>query len=98
MSGEAAPKLRTDSLGWDESTLRAARSSLMGANLALNYSKNPIVIARGRGARLYDASGFEYLDCVNNVAHVGHCEPRVTAAITEQVSDLCTNSRYLVRA
>ena len=39
-----------------------------------------------------------YLDCVNNVAHVGHCEPRVTAAITEQAAELFTNSRYLVRA
>ena len=38
-----------------------------------------------------------YLDCVNNVAHVGHCEPRVTAAIAEQAAELFTNSRYLVR-
>ena len=32
---------------------------------------------RGQGCYLYDADGNEYLDCVNNVAHVGHCHPKV---------------------
>jgi ethanolamine-phosphate phospho-lyase len=37
--------------------------------------------------------GKEYLDCVNNVCHVGHCHPAVVAAISEQVAALNTNSR-----
>ena len=52
-----APALRAGSVGWDASALRAARSSCTGSNLSLNYSKNPLVIARGRGARLFDAEG-----------------------------------------
>jgi len=44
---------------------------------------------------LYDADGREYLDCVNNVAHVGHSHPRVVDALTRQAAELNTNTRYL---
>lgn len=38
----------------------------------------PLHVVRGSGTTLYTADGSEYLDCVNNVAHVGHCHPKVT--------------------
>lgn len=38
-------------------------------------------------------TGAEYLDCVNNVCHVGHCHPEVVKAICDQVHELNTNSR-----
>ncbi len=41
--------------------------------------------------------GAPYLDCVNNVAHVGHCHPRVVRAAAEQMARLNTNTRYLDR-
>jgi 4-aminobutyrate aminotransferase-like enzyme len=44
---------------------------------------------------LYDPSGRAYLDCVNNVAHVGHEHPRVVDAIVRQARVLNTNTRYL---
>jgi ethanolamine-phosphate phospho-lyase len=44
---------------------------------------------------LYDEDGRRYLDAYNNVAHVGHCHPRVLAAATEQMRLLNTNTRYL---
>ncbi|EEC09579.1 alanine-glyoxylate aminotransferase, putative [Ixodes scapularis] len=44
---------------------------------------------------MYDECGNEYLDCINNVAHVGHCHPHVVKAGAEQMSQLSTNSRYL---
>lgn len=44
---------------------------------------------------MYDADGEQYLDCVNNVAHVGHAHPRVADAISQQLCTLNTNSRYL---
>jgi 4-aminobutyrate aminotransferase-like enzyme len=44
---------------------------------------------------MYDEKGNQYLDCINNVAHVGHCHPHVVKKISEQVSLLETNSRYL---
>lgn len=46
------------------------------------------------GQYLYDKNGVEYLDVVNNVAHVGHCHPLVTEAATRQMHALNTNTRY----
>ena len=50
---------------------------------------------RGFRQHLYDAHGRAYLDCVNNVACVGHSHPRVTAAAVRQLRLLNTNSRFL---
>lgn len=54
------------------------------------YSKRPIVIVRGEGARLWDEQGREYIDCVGGqgTANVGHCNPDVLAALREQASRL----------
>ena len=70
------------------------RARLLGPSLSLSY-REPIHVVRGRGAHLYDALGREYLDCVNNVAHVGHEHPRVVAAGRRQMGVLNTNTRYL---
>jgi 4-aminobutyrate aminotransferase-like enzyme len=67
---------------------------LIGPSLSLSYAK-PLHIVRGAGAYLYDPDGREYLDCVNNVAHVGHCHPRVVQAGSAQIAQLNTNTRYL---
>uniref|UniRef100_A0A8I3RVF8 5-phosphohydroxy-L-lysine phospho-lyase n=1 Tax=Canis lupus familiaris TaxID=9615 RepID=A0A8I3RVF8_CANLF len=61
----------------------------------LFYPEDPIKIVRGQGQYLYDEQGAEYLDCINNVAHVGHCHPLVVQAAHEQNQVLNTNSRYL---
>eukprot|EP01062_Namystynia_karyoxenos_P049942 TRINITY_DN3854_c0_g1_i1.p1 TRINITY_DN3854_c0_g1~~TRINITY_DN3854_c0_g1_i1.p1 ORF type:complete len:855 (+),score=294.74 TRINITY_DN3854_c0_g1_i1:75-2567(+) len=62
--------------------------------LSTQYSE-PLKIVRGRGAELFDADGRGYLDCVNNVCHVGHCHPRVVRAAQQQIERLNTNTRYL---
>ncbi len=56
------------------------------------YTKRSLVIARGEGARVWDAQGREYIDCVggHGVANVGHCHPKVVAAIKEQAERLIT--------
>ena len=72
----------------------AARKRLLGRNLSLAY-KNPIKIVRGLMQYLYDDEGVEFLDAYNNVAHVGHCNPRVVEAGQEQMAILNTNTRYL---
>ena len=74
--------------------LLAARRRLLGPSLSISYSE-PLHIIRGRRQRLYDAGGRSYLDCVNNVAHVGHCHPRVVEAVARQEALLNTNTRYL---
>ena len=56
------------------------------------YTKRPLAIVRGEGARLWDAQGRAYIDCVggHGVVNVGHCHPRVAAAIGEQATRLIT--------
>ena len=53
------------------------------------------MIVRGSGSSLYDESGVAYLDTRNNVCHVGHCHPKVVAAVSAQAAAVNTNSRYL---
>ena len=50
------------------------------------YPKRDIVLVRGKGARVWDADGKEYIDCVggHGVANIGHCNERVIAALEEQ--------------
>ena len=62
--------------------------------LSLSY-ENPLHIVRGMGQFLYDENDMAYLDCVNNVCHVGHSHPRVVAALAGQAAALNTNTRYL---
>lgn len=70
------------------------RRQLLGRNLSIAY-KNPVKIVRGSMQYLYDDEGRQYLDAYNNVAHVGHCHPRVVQAGQEQMGILNTNTRYL---
>ncbi|MFN7978472.1 MAG: aminotransferase class III-fold pyridoxal phosphate-dependent enzyme [Vicinamibacterales bacterium] len=72
----------------------AARTSRLGPNVKLSYAA-PLHIVQGDDVWLVGADGRRYLDCYNNVAHVGHAHPRVVAAMTAQASRLNTNTRYL---
>lgn len=74
--------------------LIADRSRLMGPNVSTFYD-DPVHFVRGSGVWLWDADGRKYLDCYNNVPHVGHCNPRVVDAICRQASTLNTHTRYL---
>jgi Ser/Thr protein kinase RdoA (MazF antagonist) len=74
--------------------LAALRQRRLGPSLSLSY-RAPLSIVRGFGAFLYDHTARPYLDMVNNVAHVGHCHPRVVRAGARQMGVLNTNTRYL---
>src|SRR5205085_3882762 len=76
------------------SQLLAARRQNLGPSLSISY-ESPLHIVAGERQFLVDASGRRYLDCVNNVAHVGHSHPDVVRAATEQMRRLNTNTRYL---
>jgi LysW-gamma-L-lysine/LysW-L-ornithine aminotransferase len=62
------------------------------------YQRFPIVIDRGKGAKVWDDTGREYIDCMAGygVALVGHCNDRVVAAIKDQIEKLmvCHMSTY----
>ena len=70
------------------------RQRLLGRNLSIAYEK-PLNIVRGSMQYLFDDEGRRYLDAYNNVAHVGHCHPKVVAAGQRQMELLNTNTRYL---
>jgi predicted acetylornithine/succinylornithine family transaminase len=62
------------------------------------YARYPITLVEGRGSRVRDAEGKEYVDALAGIAvnSLGHCHPAVVAAITEQANRLihCTNLYY----
>ena len=55
-----------------------------------NYARFPICIAKGRGSRLWDTEGREYLDLFPGwgVAGLGHCHPEIAEAICRQTGKL----------
>ncbi|GFE57060.1 acetylornithine transaminase [Geobacter sp. AOG1] len=60
------------------------------------YGRYPLVPVRGEGCRLWDADGKEYLDFLGGVAvnNLGHCHPRVVAALQQQAATLIHCSNY----
>jgi 4-aminobutyrate aminotransferase-like enzyme/Ser/Thr protein kinase RdoA (MazF antagonist) len=76
-------------------TLLERRRRVLGPALAPLSYERPLYLVRGEGPRLFDQDGNAYLDAYNNVPVVGHCHPRVVAAIAQQSARLNTNTRYL---
>ena len=74
--------------------LMARRESVLGSNVPTFYEV-PLHLVRGQGVWVWDDKGQKYLDCYNNVPHVGHCHPHVVAAISEQAAILNIHTRYL---
>jgi acetylornithine/LysW-gamma-L-lysine aminotransferase len=54
------------------------------------YGKQPIVLVRGEGARIWDMDGTEYIDCIggHGAANMGHAHPAVVAAVQAQAERL----------
>lgn len=78
----------------DYTVLMQTRKEHIGRNLSISYKKN-VKIIRGALQYLYDDKGNTFIDCVNNVSHVGHCHPSVVKAMQKQIATLNTNTRYL---
>ncbi|HOX38055.1 MAG TPA: aspartate aminotransferase family protein [Candidatus Brocadiia bacterium] len=55
-----------------------------------NYGRNPICFVRGEGVYVWDLEGRRYLDLFPGWATttLGHCHPRVVAAVREQAGKL----------
>ncbi len=69
----------------DERLVMRAEAALMPT-----YRRQPVQFVRGEGARLYDADGREYIDCVAGIsmANVGHAHPAVAEAVAKQAAEL----------
>ncbi len=68
----------------------AELQALERAHVVPSYARSPVQFVRGEGPWLWDEQGNEYLDflCGISVTNVGHCHPRVVAAVREQVGRL----------
>jgi ornithine--oxo-acid transaminase len=62
---------------------------------AHNYHPVPVVIAKGKGVKVWDVEGKEYYDFLSaySALNQGHCHPRIIDSLTEQASRLTLTSR-----
>jgi acetylornithine/LysW-gamma-L-lysine aminotransferase len=56
------------------------------------YPKRDIVLVKGKGAKVWDSQGKEYIDCStgHGVTNIGHCNEMVAQSISEQAQTLIT--------
>ncbi len=60
------------------------------------YGRVPIALERGRGCRVWDVNGKEYLDALAGIAvnTLGHNHPKLVPALQDQVAKLIHTSNY----
>jgi len=60
------------------------------------YGRLPIALSHGRGCRVWDTDGREYLDALGGIAvnTLGHAHPRFVPALQEQIGKLIHTSNY----
>ena len=63
---------------------------LTNKHIAQTYGRYPIGLVRGKGSKVWDASGKKYIDFVTGLAvnNLGHCHPDVVRAIRKQAGKL----------
>ena len=72
------------------------RKKNIGLNLSISYHE-PLHMLEAKDQFFYDENGRQYLDCVNNISHVGHSNEYVHQAMVSQNLKLNTNTRYLYK-
>uniref|UniRef100_A0A7S1I7Z0 Ornithine aminotransferase n=1 Tax=Eutreptiella gymnastica TaxID=73025 RepID=A0A7S1I7Z0_9EUGL len=62
---------------------------------AHNYHPIPVVMAKGKGAKVWDCDGKEYFDFLSAYSAVnqGHCHPKIVGALKAQADNLTLSSR-----
>ena len=60
------------------------------SHLMNTYARQPVAFTHGKGPRLWDSNGKEYLDAIAGIAvnTLGHAHPRFTAALNAQIGKL----------
>jgi predicted acetylornithine/succinylornithine family transaminase len=58
--------------------------------VAKTYARTPLALVKGRGVKVWDADGKEYLDFLAGIAvnSFGHCHPAIVKAIKQQAQTL----------
>ncbi len=54
------------------------------------FPKRPVILVKGKGSKVWDIEGKEYIDCVggNGVCLIGHSHPKLVEKIQKQVEQL----------
>ncbi|MES2424180.1 MAG: aspartate aminotransferase family protein [Pseudomonadota bacterium] len=60
------------------------------------YGRVPIALSHGKGCRVWDVNGKEYLDALGGIAvnTLGHAHPKLVPALQEQIGKLIHTSNY----
>lgn len=68
--------------------------SLEARHVLQTYRRQPVTFVRGKGVRLFDSEGREYIDLLSGigVTSLGHAHEGLTRAITEQAQTLLHTS------
>ncbi len=63
-----------------------------------NYGTPPLALERGKGARVWDVDGTEYVDLYAGIAvsALGHAHPAVVEAVSRQVGELAHTSNLVL--
>jgi len=58
------------------------------------YGRLPIALSHGRGCRVWDVNGKEYLDALGGIAvnTLGHAHPKLVPALQDQIAKLIHTS------
>ena len=76
--------------------MTAESATIAEPHVMTTYGRLPIALVRGRGCRVWDSAGREYLDGLGGIAvnTLGHAHPKFVAALQEQVATLIHCSNY----
>ncbi|MGN0902998.1 MAG: aminotransferase class III-fold pyridoxal phosphate-dependent enzyme, partial [Succinivibrio sp.] len=94
LSMNAFDQSNFDSLPEDLKPETKRRLDVFGSASVL-FFQEPIEIAKGEGCYLFDKNNTKYLDCYNNVACIGHGNPRVADYVSAQIKKVNHHTRYL---
>ena len=76
--------------------MNAALKPAASPHVMNTYGRLPIAMSHGRGCRLWDTDGKEYLDALGGIAvnTLGHAHPKLVPALQDQVAKLIHSSNY----
>jgi acetylornithine/N-succinyldiaminopimelate aminotransferase len=76
--------------------MNAALKPVASPHVMNTYGRLPIAMSHGRGVRLWDTNGKEYLDALGGIAvnTLGHAHPKLVPALQDQIGKLIHSSNY----
>lgn len=82
----------------EEKTTNAAFHEVDQKYYLPTFKRMPLAFSHGKGARLWDVEGNEYLDALAGIAvcNLGHCHPHVVKALQDQAAKLMHISNFFV--